>query len=45
MDRRTGNNSDKDLASWIINVLIEEYEHQFGVKCTYREVNVEEETA
>lgn len=33
------NNSGEDLESRIIKILIEEYEHQYGVKCTYQEIN------
>lgn len=24
--------------NWIMKVLVEEYEHQYGVKCTYHEI-------
>lgn len=45
MERRIIDNSDEELESRIIKVLIEEYEHQFGVKCTYREMAAEDQTA
>lgn len=45
MEKRMINNSDEDLESRIIKILIEEYEHQYGVKCTYQEINEKGKTA
>lgn len=45
MERRIIDNSDEELESRIIKILIEEYEHQYGVNCTYREIKKEGKTA